>query len=279
MLVRPSSDLGRLSGVIDEIDVLRAELTETAAVEDAVLSAVPEIVFHLGWQGVSGGFRNDPEQITKNVSGSLAIVEAAGRAGCHCFVGLGSQAEYGPYSGVLTEDLPTNPQTVYGVSKLCTGKLSEKLCETMGMRYVWLRLLATYGPYDDQRHLIPSIVRKLLEREKPALTPGEQRWDYLYVEDAAEAICAVAAVEEAGGIYNLGSGETNTVRSIAESVRDLVDPDLPLGFGEVPYRHDQVMHLEADVSRLKRATGWAPRTGLAQGLGKTVEWHMARLTA
>ena len=52
-----------------------------------------------------------------------------------------------------------------------------------------------------------------------------------------------------------------------------LDPSLPIGFGEVPYRPDQVMHLEADITRLKQATSWRPSIGLAEGIRRTVEWY------
>jgi nucleoside-diphosphate-sugar epimerase len=61
------------------------------------------------------------------------------------------------------------------------------------------------------------------------------------------------------------------LRDIITQVRDLVDPALPLGLGEVPYRPDQVMHLEADISALHQATGWSPRRSLKEGLARTVE--------
>jgi nucleoside-diphosphate-sugar epimerase len=142
-----------------------------------------------------------------------------------------------------------------------------------GIRYVWLRLLATYGPKDDVHHLIPTVILKLLAREKPSLTQGEQRWDYLYVEDAAEAIYSVALKAKAQGVFNLGSGEAYTIRSIAERIRDMIDPKLPLGFNEVPYRPDQVMNLQADISKLKNATGWEPKTSLDRGLEQAIEWY------
>jgi nucleoside-diphosphate-sugar epimerase len=53
---------------------------------------------------------------------------------------------------------------------------------------------------------------------------------------------------------------------------------LPLGIGEVPYRPDQVMHLEADISKLTKATGWASATSLEEGLKQTVAWHRQQLT-
>lgn len=279
VLVRPQSDLWRLRDALNQVAVLHADLADLAPVREALAAVAPEIVFHLAWYGVTSDYRDDPEQITRNVTGSLELLRLARSAGCRRWVGLGSQAEYGHYAGVLTEGLPAHPVTAYGVAKLCVGLLTQKLGVLLGMRVVWLRLLATYGPGDDERHLIPATIRTLLAGEKPTLTLGEQRWDYLYVEDAAEAIYRAATNDAADGVYNLGSGETRTIRDIVERIRDLIDPALPLGFGDIPYRPDQVMHLQADISRLQIATGWAPQTGLDEGLRRTVDWYRSRRAA
>ena len=63
------------------------------------------------------------------------------------------------------------------------------------------------------------------------------------------------------------------MRKIVETLRDVIDPSLPLGIGEIPYRPDQVMHLEADIARLTTATGWTSSTSLEAGLRQTVAWH------
>ncbi len=125
---------------------------------------------------------------------------------------------------------------------------------------------------DDRNHMIPQVILTLLQGDKPSLTLGEQRWDYLYVEDAVEVIWRAATTSSAQGIFNLGSGEVHTIKSIVERVRDLIDPNLPLGFGEVPYRPDQIMHLQADISRLQSVTGWSPQVSLEEGLERTVAW-------
>lgn len=273
VLVRPQSDLRRLSDVLDRIEVLRADLADLSLVSDKLMALHLDTVFHLAWQGVSADNRNDPEQITSNVMGSLALFSTVQWAGCHCWVGVGSQAEYGPYSYALTENLPTKPVTAYGVSKLCVGMLTQKLCELAGCRYVWFRLLATYGPKDDDRHLIPSTIRQLLAGKRPTLTPGEQKWDYLYVEDAAEAILRAATTPGTTGVYNLGSGLAYSVHDIVGLIRDIIDPSLPLGIGEIPYRNDQAMLLQADISKLTRDTGWTPHTPLEIGLKQTIEWY------
>lgn len=276
VLVRPGSDLWRLGDVLDQIEVLRADLSEVRSVAHLIIQARPEAVFHLAWQGVTSAFKDAQEQLTVNVTGSLDLFETVREAGCKLWVGVGSQAEYGPHDDVLDEDTHLRPVTAYGTGKLAVGLLTKKLCESAGMRYLWLRLLATYGPADDERHLIPATIKQLLSGARPALTPGEQRLDYLYVEDAAEAIYEAALHSEAQGVFNLGSGEAHRVRDILERVRDLIDPSLPLGFGEIPYPPDQSMHMATGIERLREAAGWTPRVSLEEGLLRTVEWYKSR---
>ena len=275
-LVRPQSNLWRLSEILDRISILRSDLTDLTPVARAIQAIEPEVVFHLAWQGVTGDARNAPAQVTTNVVGSLALFQLVQSAGCRTWVGVGSQAEYGPYAGVLTEDLPTLPITTYGVAKLCVGLLTRKLCDISDIRYVWMRLLAAYGPQDDEQHLIPMVIRQLLSRQRPALTPAEQRWDYLYVDDAAQALYQVALCDSAHGVFNLGSGEAYPVRAIVERIRDLIDPTLSLGIGEVAYRSDQIMHLQADIGRIQKMVGWQPQTSLDEGLKETIGWSQKR---
>jgi UDP-glucose 4-epimerase len=275
-LVRPTSDLWRLNNVVDRLEILRADSTDGPALESAMSRAKPEVVFHLAWEGVTSAFRNDPIQVG-NVVGTLKIFEEARDAGCRLWVGVGSQAEYGPSADVLTEETPLQPVTMYGVSKLTAGLLTRELCSMSGMRYVWFRLLATYGPKDDERHLIPSVICKLLKREQPLLTSGEQEWDYLYIADAAEAIYQAAANESVQGVFNLGSGRPRTIRSVIENIRDTIDPTLPLRFGDIDYSEDQQMRLVTSIQRFADATKWKPRTDLEEGLRRTVAWYESQL--
>lgn len=272
-LVRPmTGNLWRIKDMLPHLHVIAGDLTAIDEAAPAIRDFAPDTVFHLGWYGVGNRYRDDPAQITQNLRGSLKLLELAHEVSCKRWIGLGSQAEYGPYNSVLTEDMPTRAQTTYGIAKLCLGLLSQKLCETYDIGFAWLRLTAAYGPMDDEEHMIPQVILKLLRGEKPSLTLGEQRHDYLYVEDVATAMWEAASQLAAQGIFNLGSGEAHTIKSVVERILDLIDPNLPLGFGEVPYRPDQIMHLQADISRLKQATGWAPQVSLDEGLRRTVAW-------
>jgi len=271
-LVRHPEDAWRIRDELPLASVLRTGLEDGEELEKAIAAFRPTHVVHLAWSGVLGKNRNDASQ-HDNVVHSSRLLELALRSGARHFIGLGSQAEYGPCQARIDESTPTKPTTLYGEAKLATCLMASRRCEVAGARFAWLRLFSSYGPQDNPEWMIPYLTLKLLRRERPAVTAAEQLWDYIYVEDAAAAVVAVARSPSANGVFNLGSGTAPRLRDIIEGVRDAIDPALPIGFGEVPYRPDQVMHLEADIARLTRATGWRPKIELAEGIRRTVDWY------
>jgi nucleoside-diphosphate-sugar epimerase len=251
--------------------VVNGDFDDVGAWREPLAGFSAEVFYHLAWSGVGNRYRNDPMQ-TANIEPTLETLRLARELGCGRWVGTGSQAEYGPLNRRISEkDLP-EPTSLYGAAKAATCLLTQVLGEQLGMETVWARVFSTYGPGDNSGWMLVDVIRQLLNGQRPALTPGEQLWDYLYVDDAADALYAMGKCEHLSGTYNLGSGQSQTIRSIAEMARDLINPQLPLGFGDIPYRPDQVMHLEADIDKLTKDTGWRPQVSLESGIGNLIEW-------
>jgi len=271
LLMRASSNSRRIDDLLGRCTVIRGDLEELEAARGALSRYSPEAVLHLAWDGVKGADRNSSVQMG-NVCASIKLYQLTEELGCRHFVGLGSQAEYGLLSGRISESATTRPTTAYGAAKLATGLVLERTAAASGRPFAWLRLFSSYGPDDDPSWLIPYLIRTLLAGEKPGLTRAEQVWDYLYVDDVAAGV--IAALDAgACGLFNLGSGRAHPLRDIITLIRDAIDPSLPLGFGEVPYRPDQVMHLEADITALSGASAWIPTVSLETGIAQTVAWH------
>jgi nucleoside-diphosphate-sugar epimerase len=152
------------------------------------------------------------------------------------------------------------------MAKLCAGQMTRNMCQDFGLEHIWVRVLSTYGSGDNRNTLVSVVIQKLMNKECPALTAGEQVWDYLYAGDAAEAFYRIAISGHNGAVYVLGSGKTKFLREFMEIIRDEIDPDLPLGIGKIPYYKDQAMHLEADISALTRDTGWRPAVDFKEGI-------------
>ncbi len=274
ILLRPSSSLWRIEDVAAEVEIIASDISSLRTSAAQIIRFEPDVIFHLAWTGAnSKRYLDYPQQVFDNVAGSLELVRIAQEAGAKVFVMLGSVLEYGTYRVPIREDDPVQPTSLYGKAKYAVSFLAEPLCQVLGMRFCCLRLFWAYGPFDDELRMLPYLIKSLLSGKKPALTRGEQLWDYLYVEDAVDAIHRVAATDGAQGFFNLGSGQAYPLRNVVEQVRDRINPSLPLGFGEIPYQTDQVMHLQADVTKLKTVTGWEPRIGLDEGLKRTIKWH------
>lgn len=230
-----------------------------------------DVFYHLAWQGAAGIGRNNMYLQLENIRFALDAVELAKRLGCHTFIGAGSQAEYGRHQHPLREDTPTFPEMGYGYAKLCAGQMTREYAHQIGMRHIWTRILSVYGPYDGEQSFISMILRKLLNGEKVQTTMGEQQWDYLYSEDAAVALKLLAEKGHDGKIYILGSGFTRPLKEYIYDIRDLVNPELELGIGEVAYAKKQIMYLCADISELTKDIGWKPSTDFATGISKCMQ--------
>ena len=271
ILRRRGSDPARIAHRLADLEPIEGTLGAIDA--PAIARFRPEVVYHLAWRGVAGPERDDASQLDENLRGTLGLLRIAADSGALTFVALGSQAEFGPRDGPIAEGASTDPNTWYGIAKDCTHRIARRLADDLGLRFAWVRLFSAYGPGDHPGALIPTLIRSLLAGMRPALTPGMQRWDYLHVCDAAEALRLVGENPEASGAFNLGSGRTASIRSVAERIRDLIDPSLPLGLGMRPYGPRPIMHLQADIGRMRRITGWRPRIDLDDGLRQTIAWH------
>lgn len=275
--VRSGSSARRLAPFDGRYRRLPLDLHDFDGVTAAMAEFRPDAVLHLAWSGVANSARFERRQVSDNIETACVLTEAAAASGAQAFIGVGSQGEYGAASAMSEGSLP-RPTSLYGAAKVAALFLTRQLAGQAGLRHAWLRLFSTYGPDDNDGWLIPMLIGEMLAGRRPRTTLGTQKWDWLHVGDVARAIVAVAATPTAGGVFNLGSGRAVQVRWAIELIRDLAAPGMELTFGEIPFRPDQVMHMQADISRLTAATGWAPSIPIEEGLASTVAWYRARST-
>ena len=254
------------------LHVVECDAKELATLPQKMEGVSVDAFFHFAWAHTIGQGRNDMPAQIENIQSTIDAVRAAKALGCQVFLGAGSQAEYGRVEGLLKSDTPAFPENGYGMAKLCAGQMSRVEAKALDIDHVWVRILSVYGPHDGPMTMISGTIRKLLAGERPALTAGIQRWDYLYAGDAADAFYLAACHGRNGAVYPLGSGQAMPLKDYIIQMRDAIDPALPLGLGEVPYGPLQVMHLQADISALQVDTGFVPKTPFAEGIRRTMDW-------
>ncbi|WP_376961358.1 NAD(P)-dependent oxidoreductase [Azospirillum sp. A26] len=271
-VTRPGGSEWRLAGLA--CATAAADLADIDALRSLLREFRPQSIVNLAWSGVANTHHDDPAQ-TGNVAMTVQLVALAAELGLICFVGVGSQAEYGPQNRILRESDELRPTTHYGRAKADAGREAARLCADSGMRFAWLRVFSTYGAMDNGKWLIPMAISRLLHGEPVPLTGCEQGWSFLHARDTATAIRTVVEHDEAEGVFNLGHPEAPPLKETLIRLRDLVDPHGILDFGRLPYGPNQVMLLQPDIHRLHRL-GWQPKVDLDAGLRETVRWFTDR---
>jgi nucleoside-diphosphate-sugar epimerase len=269
--VGPQSRLDRLAPVAREVAVVRADITDEAALAAAVASARPDACVHLAAAGAVVREDDVDLLLATNALAPARLARALADAGCARLVTAGSSSEYGTVAGAMDEAAACDPDDPYGVAKLAGGLLARVVARQHGLESAHLRLFSVYGPGEDPRRLVPTVVANLLARRPVALTPGEQVRDFVYVDDVAEALVDAALRPGIDGLTaNLGTGVQTTVRDLCLKVAALTGGHELLRFGVVPYRTDERFAWRAATERAAVELGWRARTPLDQGLRLTV---------
>lgn len=265
----------RIEKIPKQAVTVLCDMREIAQVKDLILEPV-DAFFHLAWMGAIGDGRNDMLLQTQNIRCAIEAAMVAKELGCRVYVGVGSQAEHGRIEGKVTATASCFPVNGYGMAKLCAGQMTRVVCGQLGIRHEWARVLSVFGANDGPLSVISILLDKLTKGEKPLLTAGEQLWDYIYADDAADALICMAKNGEDGKIYPVGSGQARPLHEYFEIIRDAIDPKLPLGIGELPYPPKQVMHLEADISELQSDTGFMPKISFEDAAKIVVQQYQRR---
>ena len=257
--------------------------------------ARPHVVIHAAAKvGGIGANRLHPGSFFRdNALMGIYLVEACrthpGARELRKFVQLGTICAYPKFTPVpfREEDLwngyPEETNAPYGIAKKALLVMLQGYRQEYGFPGVYLLPVNLYGPRDNfdllSSHVIPAMLRKLLEaKERGEATvtlwgDGSPTREFLYVEDAAEAVVAAAERYEGADPVNVGSGEEISMRDLAETIRALV------GFeGSITWDTSQPNgqpRRRLDTSRALERFGWKATTPLAEGLKKTLEWYLA----
>ncbi len=269
-MVRPGSRPARLEGLQGTIQVLEADLEDPSAVAEQLARCKPDACIHAAWYAEPGKYLPSPRNVD-SLRSSLALLEELARAGCQHLVGVGTCFEYEMRSEPLREDSPTRPFTLYAACKLAFMLVAAQRAAQLQMGFAWARLFYLYGPFEDNRRLMPQVIKALSAGSEFSTTPGDMVRDYLHIEDVASGLCALSALR-LSGTFNLCSGEAVTIAGLMQILGELLGRPELIRVGAYPPRDWDPAYVCGDSRRLRTEARWTPRHSLRDGLAQTVEW-------
>jgi GDP-L-fucose synthase len=268
------------------------DLREKDDVERLFDVARPHMIIHLA--AVVGGIganRTHPGLFFHdNAMMGLQMIEGARRHGTEKFVCVGTVCSYPKFTPVpfreenLWNGYPEETNAPYGLAKKMLLVQLQAYREEYGLHGIYLVPVNLYGPRDnfdlETSHVIPALIRKCVEAKRAGAPnvvvwgTGQATREFLYVEDAAEAIVLGAEKYDAVEPVNLGSGQEVSVRELVELIRNMAQYEGTIVWDRT--KPDGQPRRSLDISKARDLLGWQAGTTLRQGLERTMEWYVAR---
>jgi nucleoside-diphosphate-sugar epimerase len=242
---------------------------------ERLLEAVkPTHLLHLAWYATPGLYWNAPENLAF-LAASTELLHVFRRKHGTRVVMTGTCAEYDWDSGYCTEGVtPLAPNTIYGVCKDALRRVSEIYTQGTGVSWAWARPFFFYGPHENPKRLVASVITALLAGQPALMTHGRQIRDLMHVEDVAGGIVALLDSPVTGAV-NISSGVPTTLAAVAQQIGSLLNGVDLLRLGAVAAAPREPPMVVGNARRLHEEVGFTPRYDLASGLQATVAWWRA----
>jgi nucleoside-diphosphate-sugar epimerase len=248
----------------------RLDPSDLESARRLVAEARPDRIFHLsGTVTAAPDLSLVPETFQSHLASAVNVLYAAAETGCGRVVLTGSLTEPDP---ALRDEGAISPMAA---AKWASAGFARMFRRLYGLPHVFLRPSMIYGPAQNPTKLVPYVALALLRGERPRVTSGQWRVDWVFVDDVAEGMAAAAVAPGIEGLeLDLATGRLTSVRDVVEAVRRLVGGPEP-EFGALATRPDERMRA-ADTATARAALGWSAATTIEEGLERTVAWYRER---
>jgi len=251
----------------------------TVAADSPLFKGVDH-VFHFGGIGdIVPSIDHPTDYMDVNAQGTVRVLEAARTAGVRKLVYAASSSCYGMATELpTTEQAPIRPEYPYALSKYLGESAALHWAQVYRLPVISIRMFNVYGPRVRTTGAYGAVfgvflAQKLHGKPFTVVGDGSQRRDFVFVTDVARAYLMAAESAETNQVFNLGSGNPQTINRLIE----LMGGDVV----HVPKRPGEPDCTWADIGRIQRALGWKPEMAFPQGvaamLGQIEEWRAAPL--
>lgn len=245
----------------------KVNLTSHEEIKHIIEKVKPESLLHLAWDLSKDKYLNS-ENFTWVKTGIdlLRVFHEAG--GKRCVIS-GTCAEYDWNNSELYSEESTSliPNSPYGLCKHASYLLTKSYCEQNNLSYSWARIFFAYGPGQNSKSLIPSIIDGFNKDTEIEILHSDLIRDYIFVDDIADALVALVENRLEGSI-NISSGSPISLKEIVLKIAQYFNKEHLVKFESKPADFDFVV---GDNSRLLNDMKWKPKNSLDEGLRKTIE--------
>jgi len=290
-IVRPRSDLSPLAGVLNQVELILGDITDSVRMIEIFKQVSPALVFHFAAQAINGiSFHMAQLSLNTNIMGTLNVLEAIRHVDSHKprVLIAGSSTEYGTtaetHDGPVSENVILAPISPYGISKLATERLAHLYFVTYGQQIVTARLFIHVGVGGTDSLAIHEFCKQISMAElglaSNEIVHGnlESYRDMTDAADSANTLIELALKGKPGDAYNVGSGtciQTKQLLEIAMSFSTL--KNLTARSDKSRLRVFDEMRLVANIDKLQKLTGWKPQPNMNHTVKRILDFWRTKV--
>lgn len=278
LLLRKNSNRKRLLPILDKIKIFEASLEDAKDVSGILKKTNPDIIIHSAGYGVYSyedmSAENIQTMVDSNINGTAHLLYAAQDTNCKIFINTGSCFEYGSSIIPFDEESMLNPVNMYGATKAAATLFSQVFSRMSSFSLITVRPFTVYGPGEDERRFMSTIIRRCLQGKNPTLIKEKIVRDYIYIEDVVDAYLAVIAFGEklTGEIINISTGKGTLLEDVARIIIQRTKANVEIDIGSFPFRNGEVLSLVGNARKAERLLRWRAKHSLEEGITKTIAW-------
>ncbi|OVE85153.1 SDR family oxidoreductase [Natronolimnobius baerhuensis] len=270
---------GSRSNVPEEATFIEGDIRDETALERAIDGV--DLIFHeAALVSVTRSIDEPTTSHAINVNATLALLEKARDHDARVVL-ASSAAMYGhPETVPIDETAPKRPTSPYGIDKHTVDQYARQYHEQYGLEVVALRYFNVFGPGQvagPYSGVISVFLEQALAGEPITVEgDGSQTRDFVYIDDIVQANCLAGTTDAVGRAFNVGTGESVTIRAVAERIQEQTGTDAEIV--HVDPRSGDIEHSRADISAARSALGFEPTVSFDAGLEQTLEWYRGQQT-
>lgn len=248
------------------------DMKDFSQLKNKLSGADIDMIFHMAWHGSSGPERANYALQLENVKYTCDAVTFAAETGIKRFVGAGTLAQMDCLAYIGEDGSTPNAVSCYGSAKTAAQHMSKAVANSLDVEHIWCFISNTYGVGNTTNNFVNFACKKMLSGERASFTSAEQNYDFVYITDTINGLYLCGKSGKNNHSYYIGSGKARKLKNYIIKMRDEIDPDIPLYFGEVPFNGKSLPIDAYDCSSIMKDTGYIPQVDFEDGIAKTVDW-------
>ncbi|WP_238916564.1 NAD-dependent epimerase/dehydratase family protein [Clostridium sp. YIM B02555] len=253
--------------IFNNVMVIECEMNDYENLGSLIGAENIDVFYHLAWDGVFGDKRADYKLQLNNIKCACEAIKTSSTIGIKKFVFLGTVSQYQKYCDAYKGLTQNN---IYGIAKSTADSIIKNLAYSMNIQYVLGIMSNIYGPGQDSKSFIQYSINKILARKKLSLTNCHQVYDFMHINDAVEALYLIGKSEKISDEYYIGNDFQRPLKDFINELRECIDKNADIGFGDIPYNGIDVDYSKIDVELLYKEFDFKCKFDFKSGIKNTL---------